>query len=221
MDDKTIVTLKKPKEHGADSSIPLLGITEPTKSIETPNSAVIDKKTENILVVAKKGYLVSFITGEAEILGCLAVSLIVANFTIFFVNDIDELNHILLQYKRFQEEKSGINIWYEIEEIFKSFNLSFGNTPVTTDQESNMIKTLNLTDEVRYSWLAHRTNTILETVWKNLKTTNIEFKDLCTTVGNLRTYCQQSGGNQFKLPRTLKSTCGSRPCRLFFLIYDS
>ncbi|CAF1507331.1 unnamed protein product, partial [Didymodactylos carnosus] len=85
------------------------------------------------------------------------------DFTVFFVNDIYELKHTLLRCKHFEEEKSGINIWYEIEKIFQSFNLSFRDTPVATDQGSNMIKALSLTDEARYPCLAHRTNTVLET----------------------------------------------------------
>ncbi|CAF4224790.1 unnamed protein product, partial [Rotaria magnacalcarata] len=116
--------------------------------------------------------------------------------------------------------KSGINIWHEIEEIFQSFNLSFGNTPITTDQGSNMIKALSLTDEVRYSCLAHRTNTVLETVWENVKIVNTEFKMFCTSVSNLRTYCQQSGGIQFKLPKTLKSSSGTSPWSSYFLIHN-
>ncbi|CAF2526791.1 unnamed protein product [Rotaria sp. Silwood2] len=133
------------------------------------------------------------------------------DFEIFFVNDIYKLNHTLLRCKHFEEEKSGINIWYEIEEIFKSFNLPFGDTPVTTDQGSNVIKALSLTDEARYSCLAHRMDTILEIAWENLKIINVEFKDFCTVVGNLRIYCEQSGGIQFKLPKTLKRTIGTRP----------
>ncbi|CAF4596026.1 unnamed protein product, partial [Rotaria magnacalcarata] len=53
----------------------------------------------------------------------------------------------MLRCKHFDAPKSGINIWHEIEEIFESFNLSFGDTPITTDQGSNMIKALSLTDE--------------------------------------------------------------------------
>ncbi|CAF1481339.1 unnamed protein product [Rotaria magnacalcarata] len=143
------------------------------------------------------------------------------DFTVFFVNDAYELKHTMLRCKHFDAPKSGINIWHEIEEIFQSFNLSFGNTPITTDQGSNMIKALSLTDEVRYSCLAHRTNTVLETVWENVKIVNTEFKMFCTSVSNLRTYCQQSGGIQFKLPKTLKSSSGTSPWSSYFLIHNS
>ncbi|CAF3323163.1 unnamed protein product [Rotaria sp. Silwood2] len=82
------------------------------------------------------------------------------DFTIFFVNDIYELNHTLLRCKHFQEEKSGINIWYQIEEIFKSFNLSFGDTLVTTDQAPNMVKALSLTDETSIKALCRSLATV-------------------------------------------------------------
>ena len=143
------------------------------------------------------------------------------DFTLFFVNDIYELKHTLLRCKHFHKEKSGINIWHEIEEIFQSFNLSFGDPPLNTDQDSNMIKALSITNEARYPCLAHRTNTVLETAWENVKIINIEFKNFCTSVSNLRTYCQQSGGIQFRLPKTLKRTSGTRPCCSYFLIHDS
>ncbi|CAF3156368.1 unnamed protein product [Rotaria socialis] len=116
------------------------------------------------------------------------------DFTVFFVNYAYELKHTIL---------------------------SFGDTPITTDQGSNMIKALSLTDEARYSCLAHRTNTVLETAWENVKILNAEFKMFCTSVSNLRTYCQQSGGIQFKLPKTLKSSSGTRPWRSYFLIHNS
>ncbi|CAF4712716.1 unnamed protein product, partial [Rotaria sp. Silwood1] len=83
------------------------------------------------------------------------------DFTIFFANNISELNHTLLRYTHFEEEESGINIWYETEEIFKSFNLSFGDTPVNTYQGSNMAKALSLTGEVRYSSLYQSDNALL------------------------------------------------------------
>jgi hypothetical protein len=50
------------------------------------------------------------------------------DFTVFFIDDKHELKHSLLRCKHFDQEKSGINIWHEIEEIFRSFNLSFGDT---------------------------------------------------------------------------------------------
>ena len=143
------------------------------------------------------------------------------DFTVFIVNDAYELKHSLLRCKHFDESKTGINIWHEIEQFFESFSLSFGDTPITTDQGSNMVKALTLTGEARYSCLAHRTNTVLETAWENVKKANIEFKSFCTSVSDLRTYCQQSGGIQFKLPKTLKRTSGTRPWRSYFLIHDS
>ncbi|KAF9754356.1 Transposable element Hobo transposase, partial [Nosema granulosis] len=143
------------------------------------------------------------------------------DFTVFFVNDAYELKHSLLRCKHFDEAKTGINIWHEIEQFFESFNLSFGDTPITTDQGSNMIKALSLADEASYPCLAHRTNTVLETAWDSVKKDNIEFKNFCTSINDLRNYCQQSGGIQFKLPKTLKSTSGTRPWRSYFLIHDS
>ncbi|CAF3066060.1 unnamed protein product [Rotaria sp. Silwood2] len=138
-----------------------------------------------------------------------------------FVNDIYELKHTLLICKHFDAEKTEINIWHEIEHIFHSFNLSFGDNPITIDQGPNTIKALSLNDETRYPCLAHRTNTVLETTWENGKNMNVEFKNFCSSVSDLRTYCQQCGGIQFKLPKTLKRTSGTRPWRSYFLILDS
>jgi hypothetical protein len=143
------------------------------------------------------------------------------DFTVFFVNEKHELKHTLLRCKHFDQQKTGVNIWNEIEEIFQSFNLSFGDTSITTDQGANMIKALRSTDETRYPCLAHRTNTVLETALENLKEKNDEFKNFCTSVSDLRTYVQQSGGIQYKLPKTLKRTSGARPWRSYFLIHDS
>ena len=47
------------------------------------------------------------------------------------------------------------------------------------------------------------------------------YENFCTAVGILRTYCQQNGEIQFKLPKTLKRTSGTRPWRSYFLIHDS
>jgi hypothetical protein len=78
-----------------------------------------------------------------------------------------------------------------------------------------------LNDETRYPRLAHRTNTVLETALENLKLSNGEFKILCTSVADLRSYVQQSGGIQYKLPKTLKRRSGTRPWCSYFLIHDS
>ncbi len=68
----------------------------------------------------------------------------------FFVNDKYELKHSLLRCKHFDQTKTGINIWNEVEEILQSFNLSFGDTPITTDQGTNIIKAFSVTGEPRY-----------------------------------------------------------------------
>ncbi|CAF0961017.1 unnamed protein product [Rotaria sordida] len=78
-----------------------------------------------------------------------------SNFTVFYVDNIYELKHNLLRCKHFDAQKTGINIWHKIEQIFQSFNLSFSKTPITTDQGANMIKALSLTDEARFPCLAH------------------------------------------------------------------
>ncbi|CAF4510140.1 unnamed protein product, partial [Didymodactylos carnosus] len=119
-------------------------------------------------------------------------------------------NFGLVDVRDFEERKTGLNVWKEIEEIFESFNLLLGDTPVTTDQGSNMINALKINHEARYACLAHRTSTVLETAWENLK-----------TVSDIRTYVQQSGGLQHKLPKTLKRTSGTRPWRSYYLIHQS
>ena len=42
-----------------------------------------------------------------------------------------------------------MNIWQEIKSIFESFNLSFGDTPIVTDQGSNMVAAFKITEEAR------------------------------------------------------------------------
>ena len=59
-------------------------------------------------------------------------------------------------------------MWKEIEEFFQAFNLSFGDTSVITDHSTNLIKALHFNDEAMCPCLAHRSNTVLATVWENL-----------------------------------------------------
>ena len=86
------------------------------------------------------------------------------DFTVFWVTDKHELRHCLLRCKHFSEDsKTAMNIWQEIKSIFESLNLSFGDTPIVTDQRSNMFAAFNITQEARIQCMAHRCNTTLET----------------------------------------------------------
>ena len=86
------------------------------------------------------------------------------DFTVFWIDDNYQCHRYLLRYKHFRNEmKTAINIWNEIEQIFQSFGLSFGDTPIVTDQGANIVVTFKLTDEVRFSCMAHRCNTTIET----------------------------------------------------------
>ncbi|CAM4837628.1 unnamed protein product [Rotaria magnacalcarata] len=98
------------------------------------------------------------------------------DFTVFWTNDKYKLSHCLLRCKHFPEDsKTGINIWQEIKSIFESFNLSFGDTPIVTDQGSNMVAAFNITEEARIPCMAHRCNTTLETAWNRVDTKNSTF----------------------------------------------
>ena len=69
--------------------------------------------------------------------------------------------------------KTAINIWNEIEQIFQSFGLSFGDTPIVTDRAANIVVAFKLTHEVLFSCMAHRCNTTIETAWNRLDAKNI------------------------------------------------
>ena len=73
------------------------------------------------------------------------------DFTVFWVGNKYELRHCLLRCKHFAVDSTiGMNIWQEIKSIFESFNLSFGDTPIVTDQGSNMVAVFNITQEARF-----------------------------------------------------------------------
>ena len=94
------------------------------------------------------------------------------DFTVFWIDEKNQLQHCLLRCKHFEEEsKTAMNIWTEIREIFESFHLSFGDTPVVTDQGANMVAAFKVTAEARFSCMAHRCSTM--PVVSNLK---VEFK---------------------------------------------
>ncbi|CAF1534357.1 unnamed protein product [Adineta ricciae] len=60
------------------------------------------------------------------------------DFTVFWSGDNYQLHHCSLCCKHFENEsKAAINIWNEIEQIFQSFELLFGDTPIVTDQGAN------------------------------------------------------------------------------------
>ena len=70
------------------------------------------------------------------------------DFTIFYIDNAWELKHVLIRCKYFEEQsKSAINIRREITSIFEEFNLTIGNTPITTDEGSNIKASLK--DEIR------------------------------------------------------------------------
>ncbi|CAF3880021.1 unnamed protein product, partial [Rotaria sp. Silwood1] len=84
------------------------------------------------------------------------------DFTVFWSDDNYQLHHCLLRCKHFPNEtKTAINIWNEIKQIFQSFGLSFGDTPIVTDQGANMVAAFKLTDEARFPCMAHRCHTTI------------------------------------------------------------
>ncbi|CAF4762223.1 unnamed protein product [Rotaria sp. Silwood2] len=144
------------------------------------------------------------------------------DFSVFWATQEYKLSHCLLRCKHFTEDnKTGINIWQEIRSIFESFNLSFGDTPVVTDQGSNMVAAFNITQEARFPCMAHRCNTTLETAWSRTDTKHPTFAMFNLAVRELRKYVNQTTGIQEKLPKTLKGGGGTRPWRCYFNIHDS
>ena len=144
------------------------------------------------------------------------------DFTVFWSTDDHELHHGLLRCKYFPEDcKTGINIWLEIKSIFESFKLSFGDTPVVTDQGSNMVAAFKITDEARLPCMAHRYHTTIETAWNREDDKNPTFQMFNLATRELRKYVNQSSGIQEKLPKSLKGGSGTRPWRSLFSIHDS
>ncbi|CAF3066216.1 unnamed protein product, partial [Rotaria sp. Silwood2] len=144
------------------------------------------------------------------------------DFSVFWAADEYKLSHCLLRCKHFTEDsKTGVNIWQEIKSIFESFNLSFGDTPIVTDQGSNMVAAFNITQEARIPCMAHRCNTTFETAWTREETKNPTFAMFNLAIRELRKYANQTSGIQEKLPKTLKGGCGTRPWRSYFTIHDS
>lgn len=144
------------------------------------------------------------------------------DFTVFWTDDNYQLHHCLLRCKHFSNEtKTAINIWNEIEQIFQSFGLSFGDTPIVTDQGANIVAAFKITDEARFPCMAHRCNTTIETAWNRLDAKNTQFSTFNTAVKDIRKYVQQSGGIQENLEKTIKSNSGTRPWRSYFNVHDS
>ena len=144
------------------------------------------------------------------------------DFSVFWTNDEFKLSHCLLRCKHFPEDsKTSMNIWQEIKSIFESFNLSFGDTPIVTDQGSNMVAAFKITEEARIPCMAHRCHTTLETAWKREEAKNSTFAMFNVAVRDLRKYANQTNGIQDKLPKTLKGGSVTRPWRSYFTIHDS
>jgi hypothetical protein len=144
------------------------------------------------------------------------------DFTVFWTDDNYELHHCLLQCKHFANEtKTAINIWSEIEQIFQSFGLSFGDTPVVTDQGVNMVAAFKLTDEPHFPCMAHRSNTTIKTALNRLYKKKTQFATFNTAVKDIRKYIQQSGGIRANLEKAIKSASGTRPWRSYFNVHDS
>ena len=85
-----------------------------------------------------------------------------------------------------------------------------------------MIKALNSSNEARCPCLAHRISTALEIALGDVEKINIDFKNFCISVGDIRAYVQHRGGIQYKLPRTsnvqVVLVCDDRII-LFIIIY--
>ncbi|CAF1199474.1 unnamed protein product [Didymodactylos carnosus] len=142
------------------------------------------------------------------------------DFTAFWIDEDWNLQHGLLHCRYFDyESKTGENIWKELEKVYEAYNLSIGDTPITTDSGSNIKAALY--DEARYPCLAHATNIVLETAWNETKNNNSDFHLFCTSVSDLRTFVVQSGNIQHHLPKTLKGISGTRPWRSYYLIHES
>lgn len=108
-----------------------------------------------------------------------------------------------------------------MQSIFDSFNLCYGDTPITTDSAANVVAAFKITNETRLPCMAHRCNTVLETAWDETKRKYTSFEIFCNSVRDLRKFINQTSGIQDKLPATIKSNSGTRPWRSYFTVHDS
>ncbi|CAF4485935.1 unnamed protein product [Rotaria sp. Silwood2] len=144
------------------------------------------------------------------------------DFTVFWTTKEYELKHSLLRCKYFEEEsKTAVNIWNELKIIFDSFNLSYGDTPITTDSGSNIVAAFKITDETRLPCMAHRCNTVLQIAWDETIKTHHDFEIFCNCIKDLRKFINQTSGIQDKLPKSIKCNSGTRPWRSYFTVHDS
>ncbi|CAF0975248.1 unnamed protein product [Rotaria sordida] len=110
---------------------------------------------------------------------------------------------------------------YLVKIIFNSFNLSYGDTPITTDSGSNIVTTFKITDETRLSCMAHRCNTVLETAWDETKKTHKDSEIFCSCVKDWRKFINQTSGIQDELPKSIECNSGTRLWRSYFKVHDS
>ncbi|CAF4537656.1 unnamed protein product, partial [Rotaria sp. Silwood2] len=90
--------------------------------------------------------------------------------------------------------RSAINLWNEIESTFNEFDLIIGDTPITTDENANVIASLK--DKIRLPCMAHRCSTALRMAWKATAKNNSEFDYLIKNISELRSFIVRSGGIQ-------------------------
>jgi hypothetical protein len=129
-------------------------------------------------------------------------------------------HHAILRCKHFEEQsKNAINLWAEIESIFNEFDLVIGDTPITTDEGSN-IKAL-LKDEIRLPCMAHRCSTALEMAWEATAKACPEFDQMINNISELRSFIARRGGIQESLPKTIKKNCATRPWRSYYINNES
>ena len=84
-----------------------------------------------------------------------------------------------------------------------------------------MVAACKIINEARYPCMVHRCSTVLDTAWTRTEERNPSFCIFNNAVRDLRKHVQQSGGIQEHLPKTLKSTSGTRPWRSYYHVHGS
>ena len=79
--------------------------------------------TDQVLAILEEPARKHYVAATTDLWTDVIMKRTYLDFTIFFVNDDYVLNHTLLRCKHFEGKKTRINIWREVEHIFKSFNL--------------------------------------------------------------------------------------------------
>jgi hypothetical protein len=141
-----------------------------------------------------------------------------SDFTVFWVNEW-KLQHALYKCEFFPEKHTAQNLRKFVDDTLSELGLSLVDTPCTTDKGANIIAATGTKTHVDCS--CHRLNTSVDTAWKQILSTDAEFRQLDSFCHDLVRYANQASGIQSNLPTTLKHGGETRPWRSLSAMFSS